>query len=212
MKPVYYRPAKLALAAVGLGASAVMLLGVGETLWSTAVGSFSAIGALAAGACAVDQRPALSLTGRSLAIRTMFRRKVVDIASVLVISVESRAVRLAGVIPIARKEFLVIRVQGGLIGSEKFSLAAGMLALPPGGLAEVCQWLREERGSATGQSADAASGHFADGAESSGFDPDAVIARYLARKAEAADPEPQPQKSTLSPRLASRPAFGRRGA
>ncbi|MEO7786969.1 MAG: hypothetical protein ABIR77_03985, partial [Sphingomicrobium sp.] len=113
MKPIYYRPLKLALAALVMGASAAVLFALdGDSLWSIVFGTFSGIGAIAAGACAIDQRPALVLDGSTLAVRTMFRRRLIELADILVVSIETRSLRLWGIIPIARRHFLVIRVQG----------------------------------------------------------------------------------------------------
>ncbi|MDP9087080.1 MAG: hypothetical protein M3N02_10020, partial [Pseudomonadota bacterium] len=127
MKPIYYRPGKLAGWALLSGATGVFLLWHNDdaSLWSTLVGLLSLVGAVAAGACGMDPRPALALDGRSLAIRTLFRRKVVDLSDVLLVSVERRSLRLWGIVPMSRRESLVIRVQGGMTGSQRFSLTAG---------------------------------------------------------------------------------------
>lgn len=209
MKPIYYRPGKLAGWALVSAATGMFLLWQNDegSLWSIAVGTLSLIGAVAAGIAGMDPRPALALEGRSLAIRTLFRRKVVDLADVLVVSVERRALRLFGIVPVSRREYLVIRIQGGVTGSQKLSLAGGMLALPPGGLPALCDTIKGLRGTTSGTAAPGVS--LEEGG--TGFDPDAAIARYLARK--AASPESASSPAVIVPPAAPpRPTFGRRVA
>lgn len=213
MKPIHYRPFKLAVTALLMGTSAIFMLADSDpSVLGMVFGLVMGVGALGAGACGIDQRPALALEGQSLAVRTTLRRRVVALSDILTVSVETRMVRLFGLIPIARREFLVIRVQGGMIGSQKFRIAGGMLALPPGGLGEVRAMLNTLRGTGSvgaALSTNRSTQQANDGA--SGFDPDAAIARYLAQK--AAMPEP-----TLAPPAAPQPpgparaTFGRRVA
>ena len=214
MKPIYYRPGKLAGWALLSGATGVFLLWHNDdgSLWSTFVGLLSLVGAVAAGACGMDPRPALALDGRSLAIRTLFRRKVVDLSDVLLVSVERRSLRLWGIVPMSRRESLVIRVQGGMTGSQRFSLTAGMLALSADGIEGLCHTIKSLRGSAAGGDPARAAPNAKAEEGGTGFDPDAAIARYLAQKA-AAPEAARAAPATIAPRPApTRPTFGRRVA
>lgn len=213
MKPIYYRSGKLALTALLCGAAGVFTLSTNDdgSLLSNLFGVMSLIGAGAAGFCGVDPRPAIALNGRLLAVRTMFRRKVVDVRDILVVSVERRSFRLLGVLPLSRRGYLVIRVEGGLTGSQRITLNGGMLALPPGGLKVLCETVKAARGTTSNEATPLLLAPAISDEGGGGFDPDAAIARYLAQKVALPQPaEPPPAAAPLPG--PPRAIFGRRVA
>ena len=121
------------------------------------------------------------------------------------------ALTMYGFIPAGRHEYIVFHVAGGMLGTKKVRVASKLLDSSRL-LAEICAALSAARlGSAAPAAALAPAVEAADGIAAaeggSGFDPDAAIARYLARKAaeEAARPAPSP----VHPQ---RPVFGRKRA
>jgi hypothetical protein len=220
MTRVHYKPGRLAMWALvwGLGGGTMLVgrAGDGSTL-DTAMGiALLAMGVLA-GAAAMDMRPALAADCNGLTVRTLFARRTIRWSELLVVTIEQRYLRLWGIVPIARRDYLSFLVQGGAMGTKRMRLLGSWLALPPGGLVQLRETILAARGAAGNapmHSLPASDGPN-DGSE---FDPDAAIARYLSAKAsEPIAPSPalalakraDPPTSTAHP---ARPSFGRRVA
>lgn len=218
MTTVHYKPGRLAMWALvwGLGGGAMLVsqAGDGSTL-DTATGiALLAMGMLA-GAAAMDLRPALFSDGNGLTVRTLFARRTIRWSELLVVTIEQRYLRLWGIVPIGRREYLSLLAQGGAIGSKRMRLLGSWLALPPGGLIHLRETILAARGAAgtaPPRSTPASKGSH----DGSTFDPDAAVARYLSAKASEAvalSPALTPAKRVDSPTTTThpaRPSFGRR--
>lgn len=215
MTTIYYKPARLAMWALLWGLSG------GYTLfgWSddnstlnTIIGGVLLAMGVFAGYAAMDSRPALAGDTNGLTVRTMFARRTVRWSELLLVTIERRNLRLWGIVPIMRRDYLSFMVQGGAFGSKRMRLLGSWLALPPGGLGHLRDTLLEARGAAGTKASWAA--ETPDGAaQGGGFDPDAAIARYLAAKAtEPAAPPAQAVATTPVAPARPRPSFGRRVA
>jgi hypothetical protein len=215
MTTIYYKPARLAMWALLWGVSG------GYTLfgWSDddstldmIIGSVLLAMGVFAGYTAMDSRPALAGDANGLTVRTMFARRTVRWSELLLVTIERRNLRLWGIVPIMRRDYLSFMVQGGALGSKRMRLLGSWLALPPGGLARLRDTLLEARGAA-GTTALCAAETPDGAAVGGGFDPDAAIARYLAAK--ATEPAASPARAVAPTPVAParpRPSFGRRVA
>jgi hypothetical protein len=134
-----------------------------------------------------------------------------DVADVSVKTVSSYAAY--GLIKTGSSSSLVIAVNGGLFGTKKLNLANSLLTLDSAGLPGLVDQLERARAGAPVMArsaparAAARSTPFRDPLEgvprSDDFDPDAALARYLARRDHAPSVEPQ---------VPARPVFGRKMA
>ena len=145
---------------------------------------------------------ALSSDGRSLIISTLFRRKRVLWRDILGIEHEEiEHTQALGLIRHKLADYVAVRVIGGLIGSHKLRIHCQLLEARyarPDALVRMLEAARREAVEASESAA------FNDGPRAAGdFDPDAVMARYLAKKGGAAGAPPQPQTP-------QRPVFGRK--
>ncbi len=213
MTTVYYRPGRLAMWALlwGLGGSYLLF---GQSDDGSMLDTITGIVLLAMAACAgfagMDSRPALAGDANEITIRTMFARRTVRWSELLLVTIERRNLRLWGIVPIMRRDYLSFMVQGGAFGSKRMRLLGSWLVLPPGGLSQLRETILEARGAAGTSPSRAIETH--DGAEDgNGFDPDAAIARYLAAKATepAASPGSVVAPTPFAP-ARPRPSFGRR--
>jgi hypothetical protein len=216
MTRVHYKPGRLAMWALiwGLGGGYMLFArSDDESILDTATGIvLLAMGAFA-GYAAMDFRPALTTDADGLTVRTLFARRTIRWSELLVVQIERRHLRLWGIVPIVRREYLSFLAQGGAIGSKRMRLLGSWLALPPGGLSSLRETILAARGAAGTAPATLRSAPDTP-QESSAFDPDAAIARYLSAKAIA------PAAASSTPTMASppakpgpaRPSFGRRVA
>lgn len=145
---------------------------------------------------------ALSSDGRSLIISTLFRRKCVLWRDILGIEHEEiEHAQALGLIRHKLADYVAVRVIGGVIGSHKLRIHCQLLEAryaKPDALVRMLEAARREAVAAS------ENGAFTDGPRVAGdFDPDAVMARYLAKKGVAAGAPPQPQAP-------QRPVFGRK--
>ncbi len=145
---------------------------------------------------------ALSSDGRSLVISTLFRRKRVLWRDILGIEHEEiEHTQALGLIRHKLADYVAVRVIGGVIGSHKLRIHCQLLEAryaKPDALVRMLEAARREAAEASKSDA------FTDGPRAAGdFDPDAVMARYLAKKGGAAGAPPQPQAP-------QRPVFGRK--
>jgi hypothetical protein len=218
MHKFHFRPGKSAFMALVLGLAAIMAF----WFWWTADNSMLplAVALLMAAAAgkllsdAFSETPALSFDGQVLRIRKPWSGVAeVPWRSVQHIGVEVMTLRYWGLIPIAKHEFLVVRCDGGLLfGSRKLRLALKMVMLPPGGTSELMALLYRMHVAGVGNPARSEDGQpFApasagSGDQEPGFDADAALARYLARKEAGAAPGPSPTMSAAP----ARPVFGRK--
>ena len=114
--------------------------------------------------------------------------------------------------------------QRRLFGAKRLRLSANAIELPPGGAVALVALLQAAHVAAVGVTGVAMKGAGENGwgaapvrptpEQQAGFDPDAALARYMARKAEG-EPEPMAEVSPIAAPAASamqaRPAFGRKG-
>ncbi|MEO6247800.1 MAG: hypothetical protein ABIO85_04360 [Sphingomicrobium sp.] len=209
---VHYKGWRLAAWALAWGLSGAFTLysqSDDGAIFDTVAGCLLlAMGAFTAYA-AIDTRPAISSDASGLTVRTMFARRTDRWSDVLLVAIEHRAVRLWGIIPIGRRKYLSIMLQGGPLGSKRMRLLGSWLSLPPGGLNHLRESILDARTDAGVAPTMVGPGGTP---ENGGFDPDAVIARYLAAKADAPAPSNSPTAhvTPLSPGSV-RPSFGRRG-
>lgn len=226
MQSFYFRPGKNALLAVG---SAVLAVLCAWTWWSS--GGFLSLGGLLlfgaatvkAGHNALNSDPALRIEADKLTVRTTFGQQVVRWSDVQHITLETLTTRMFGVIPVGRTEILCIAVNGGLTGTRRLRVAAAAIDLPSGGAAGLLHVLQAAQVAAVGVEGAVMAGAgprgwgvgpaAAAGEEgtSSGFDPDAAIARYLAAKNAKQEAAPAPPNLLLHG-VRPRPTFGRRTA
>ena len=215
MTTVHYKPARLAIWSLiwGLG-GAYLLFGRTDdgSMLDTVTGIVLFAMAAFAGYAGLDSRPALATDANGITIRTMFAHRTVRWSELLLVTIERRNLRLWGIVPIMRRDYLSFMVQGGALGSKRMRLLGSWLALPPGGLGQLRDTILVARGAAATM-ASRVSETPDDAAEGSGFDPDAAIARYLAAKATepTASPAPVIALTPIAP-ARPRPSFGRRVA
>ena len=213
MMTVHYKPGRLAMWALLWGLSGgYTLFGWpdDESTLNMIVGIVLLAMGVFAGYAAMDSRPALATDANGLTIRTLFARRTIRWSEVLVVTIERRDLRLWGIVPIIRREYLSIMAQGGPMGSKRMRLLGSWLALPPGGLSHLRETILAARGAAPARSVSTPDG----AADGSGFDPDAAIARYLSAKASAPAAASLAPVATPAPVLPgpARPSFGRRVA
>lgn len=192
--------------------SAVMMPG-GVLKWLVTAVLFAA-GALS-GIKLFGDRSALVWDQRGVTLITLTGRKSVDWREVLDIGAERMTQYLWGFIPVASVDFLAVKTRGGLIAAKKLRISASLLELPAGGSAGLALTLKRAHAAAIGgavvpdlaaASPRPAVAETSDSGDS-GFDPDAVIARYLAQK--SATPN-QVDAAPVTPAIPVRPVFGRK--
>ena len=228
MRKFHFRPGRNAALALFMGALAVVCAAI---WWRSggwvALGGFLLFGFVAAkGATdAMSSEPALAFGDEGLRVRTTSGVQKVAWREVQGISLEVFTVRYWGIIPIAKQENLVIRCDGGLLGTRRLRLAMATMELPAGGSAEVVALLHAAHVAAVGEAGVAMAGAGERGwgvapankpAEETGtsFDPDAALARYMARKASEGQPAEPSAPETMpvaSPAMPARAGFGRKG-
>ena len=229
MHKFHYRAGKSAFMALFCGFFALACGGLwlnGGGFWAAAGLVLFSVGAAKIAADAMSDVPALTVERDGLKIRkTWGQVALVPWDQVQAIDCEVLTLRYMGIIPISKNETLVVRCDGGLVGSRRLRLALKLVALPAGGVPQFMALLHAAHVAAVGEARVAMAGAGpkgwgADSAASLGggaapaasdeggeFDPDAALARYMARreKAEAAAPAAAPPVA-----VPARPAFGRK--
>jgi len=157
---------------------------------------------------------------RTVTVFTTWKSHSLSWADVKSVDILVMTTHMYGFIPIKRTYFLDFRVTGGLLGTKKLRLPLKLLGLDKEAGAALVAELDRARLSAPHlplTSAYGSGAHFQtrpkgrdplEGApRDDGFDPDAVMARYMARRAQAAA-QPQPEPQVAPPRAVG---FGRKG-
>jgi hypothetical protein len=226
MHKFHHRPGKSTFVAIGMGSlglfSCMIGWDEGEVFW-LGIGVLCLLGAGKMLADVLSGTPALVVAPQGLSLRKVWGG-VADVpwTEVQNIDLEVMTVRYWGIIPIARQRTLLVRCDGGLFGTRRLRLPLNMVELPPGGADALMSLLYRSHVAAVGEAGVAMAGAGEHGwgtrsvaslgerrvaeAEGGGFDPDAALARYLARKETgselpAARPTPSPPP---------RPMFGRK--
>lgn len=237
MRKFHYRPGKsafagLAMAAAALVAGWVWVSSPAATFLPAGVALLCAAGAIKTALDAMSDTPALAFDARGLALRKTWGQ-VAEVAwhDVQSIGVEVFTLRYWGIIPISKTENLVVKCAGGLFGSRRLRLALRMIDLPAGGAGQLLALLNAAHVAAVGEATAAMAGadrqhgwgagsagvaaRRADAAAreegEGGFNADAALARYLARKEAGAGASPRPE-ATASAAAPARPVFGRRAS
>ena len=157
---------------------------------------------------------------RTVTVFTSWKAHSLSWADVKSVDILVMTTHMYGVIPIKRTYFLDFKVKGGLLGTKKLRLPLTLLGLKKEAGAALVVELERARLSAPHlplTSAYGSDAHFQappkgrdplEGApRDDDFDPDAVMARYMARRAQAAaQPRVEPQ---VAPARAA--GFGRKG-
>ena len=168
----------------------------------------------------VGDATAIRYDERTVTVFTTWKSHSLSWADVRSVDILVMTQHLYGVIPIKRTYFLDFKVKGGLLGTKKLRLPLKLLGLKKeAGAALVAELERARLGAPhlPSMSAYGSDGHFQTGPKGrdplegapreDGFDPDAVMARYMARRAQAAaQPSSEPQVAPT--RVAG---FGRKG-
>lgn len=228
MHKFHHRPGKTTVVAIVLGSMGLfscMIWWSDDDLFWFAIGLLLLAGAGKMLADVLSGTPALVVAPQGLSLRKPWGG-VAEVAwpEVQHIDLEVLTIRYWGIIPIARQRTLVVRCDGGVFGTRRLRLPLNMVELPPGGADALMSLLYRIHVAAVGEAGVAMAGAGEHGwgarslpslgerrkteAEDSGFDPDAAIARYLARKGtrlEAGRPS-----SAATPAPPARPMFGRK--
>lgn len=156
---------------------------------------------------------------RTVTVFTTWKSHSLPWADVNSVDILVMTMRMYGVIPIKRTYFLDFKVKGGLLGTKKLRLPLKLLGLKKEAGAALVAELERARLSAPHLPLTSAYGSDAhqtrpkgrdplEGApRDDGFDPDAVMARYMVRRVQAAA-QPRPEPQVAPTRVAG---FGRKG-
>ena len=176
-------------------------------------GAFCLAGAALFGAKAFGDPSAVLWDQRGLTFISLTGRNSVEWREVERIDVQRMTQYMLGIVPVNRWDFLIVKTRGGFLASKKYRINATLLDLPGGssGLADTLA--RAQQAALTGAAIPAAPVTAAlsavprepAAAERSEFDPDAAIARYLARKAAEGG-----SAAEAAPAAPVRPVFGRK--
>ena len=227
MRKFHYRAGKNAAAALFMGGLTILC----AMLWWRGGGIFSLGGFLLFGAAAaksatdaMSNEPALAFGDEGLRVRTTTGVQAVPWKEVQHIGLEVFTYRYWGIIPIAKHENVVIKCDGGLFGAKRLRLSAAAIELPAGGAIALVALLQAARIAAVGEAGVAMAGAGEHGwgvapvrkpveEPASSFDPDAALARYMARKSDSdvAAPSSVAATAPAAPAMPTRPAFGRKG-
>jgi hypothetical protein len=143
-------------------------------------------------------RPALELDERGMTLNTLLTSKTVAWADVANIKIDTMNLYYLGFIPVSRHSHLIVKTTGSWFKGNKIRVSTLMMALPPGGLPELLSMIEAARAGAGGMAVRGRTIPAHESASSGpGFDPDAAIASYLARKAESDAQPPAPPRPTF---------------
>ena len=226
MRSFYYRPGKNAVLALFFGVLAFVF---GQLAWNSggfiiwAMAALFATAAVVSALNALNNEPVLKFDGGHLWVRNPLGG-VTQVAwrEVMHVTLEVMTMRYFGLISVGRTDFVVLSCAGGALGTRRLRFATGNMELPAGGSAGLVQLLQQAHREAAGEVAVGmppaerfdprpVAGREPEPVPSSGFDPDAAVARYLAAKQAAERAAPQPPELG-QPALRPRPVFGRRTA
>lgn len=230
MHKFHFRPGKSALFALILGLGAMLVLwfwwAEDKGFLTLLVGLLMAAGSGKLASDAMSDTPALAFDREVLRVRKTWGGVTeVPWREVQHIGVDVMTLRYWGIIPIARQETLVVRCDGGLFGARRLRLALKMVALPPGGTARLLDMLYRAHVEAVGETGVAMAGAGEHGwgvnsvptlaprreeTDQAGFDADAALARYLARKEAGLAGSGGADGSPAAPPIPARPVFGRK--
>jgi hypothetical protein len=224
MRVFAYRPDKAAMGAAFLAAFAI----ASYKLWASSgsiivfvFGLMMAAGAAKLAFDAVNSAPAIKFDRNSLWVRkTMGAVVEIPWGDVHSIKLMVFTMKYAGVVPVGKTEYIEIACEGGLFGAQRFRVPTTTMRLPAGGAAELALVLQAAHVEAVGIAgvAMAGAGKRGWGVETSAneergsdFDADAALARYLASKEGATQPQPA---SAAPGRMVppQRPVFGRKAS
>jgi len=222
MYKVHYRTGRSALVALFLAGLAFAFMQARSEVaggWIPfMLGMILAVGAAKAAYDALTDAPALVWDASGVSIRRGFRgTTVVPWRMVQGFAIEVQTTRYMLVIPIARHEFLTVLATGGISGTKRLRLHGGMLRLPPGGVAALVQDLTAAhmaamRGAPDVQWSENGARLASEPASEREFDADAALARYLARKEAASEPQmaDASARTAAAAAVPARPVFGRK--
>jgi hypothetical protein len=205
-------------------------LGIGKFWYDGGSGgllAFALVLALGAAKLALDAMssdPALKFDRHSIWIRKAWGGMAeVPWRDVHDISAKVFTMRYMGIIPVSRTAHITVTCEGGLIGARRLRVSTSAMGLSVTETAELVLVLKKAQIDAVGEAgaAMAAAGKHGWGVgpahsprqeqeESSSFDPDAAIARYLASKQEGSQAQPASPVPSAQPIMPQRPVFGRR--
>lgn len=226
MRSYYYPSGRSAFGALFL---ALLAFGSGK-LWyeggGFAVLAFAAVMVLGTAKLALDamsREPALKFDRHSIWIKKTWGgfeevpwRDVHDIAAKLL------TWRYMGIIPVSKTSYLTVTREGGLTGARRLRVSTSAMGLSAAATAELVLALKKAQLEAIGEAgiAMAAAGRHGWGvgvpdeagepADSSGFDADAALARYLASKQAGVQAETGAEAPAAPPIMQQRPIFGRK--
>lgn len=215
MVQVHYRRGLNALFALVAGfLSLSLLLSIDD--WRDGIigvlmGLMMGAGAVKFALDAMSDAPAIAWDSSGLKARGQFGgTKVVPWRLVMSIGMETQVARYLFV-KVAKYDYLVIE----RIGGRRIKFADVVLQLPPGGMRALVEELAIVRARAMSGAPEV--DWRADGprlaseqAQVADFDPDAALARYLARKGEGVGE--RPTSPPPAPAIPARPVFGRRSS
>lgn len=214
MTVIHYRPARLGFTALtcALGAAALVWFayGGGAGAFPLAGAAILAYLAFVNGRAALGGQPAVRFDEHGVTVSTLHRSTNLRWDDIRDIRTQSLTLRYMGIIPISRQDFVTFVTTGGPFSSKSLKLAGNQLELPAGGIiglhATLCGFL--QKGAPQPQPAPVPVAEVSE--PGAGFDPDAAIARYLAKKQAEAEAGPAAPASPFA--TAPRPVFGRRQA
>jgi hypothetical protein len=176
---------------------------------------------------------ALAYNDRQVTLSTLWSSRTVPWSQVQSVSINRTTLKLWGLIPLNRIDHLEFQLSGGSFGTKKVSLAFSLMSLSVAEANDVIHKIDVIRSKAP-QQAGVVPELIVDRVDydpllgaprTETFDPDVVLARYLAAKQPAAapaleqhgfsgqHPHSQPQKTpATSPTAPTRPVFGRKAA
>lgn len=218
MREFRYRRTQSAFLAVMLTLTAMGLVTRwlhGQNVLNLFVACLLLLGSAKAAYDAISDEPALKFDQRSIWLRKTFGgveeipwRNVLDITSKVF------TMRYAGIVPVGKNTYITITCEGGLFGARRMRVSTTALGMSPVQTAKLVADLEQARHAAVGTAGIAMAGASNRGwgvdlgAGSSGFDPDAALARYLSSKSEHDASEPASQSAF--PRATQPRTFGRR--
>jgi len=227
MRTYYYHSGRSALAALFLG---LLAFGSGKLWYDGAGGPLLAfalvmiIGTVKLAFDAMSRDPALKFDSRAIWIKKGWGGLVeVPWRDVHDISAKVFTTRYMGIIPVSRTAHITVTCEGGVLGARRLRVSTSAMGLSVAQTAELVLVLKKAQLDAVGAAgvAMAAAGSHGWGAgpsnspaaesgDSSGFDADAALARYLASKQDGAQAQAAPGTTPAHPTAPQRPVFGRR--
>jgi hypothetical protein len=226
MRTYYYHSGRSAFAALFLG---LLALGAGKLWYNGGGGAMLAfalvmsIGTAKIAFNAMSHDPALKFDRHSIWIGKAWGGLVeVPWRDVHDVAAKVFTMRYMGIIPVSRTAQITVTCEGGVLGARRLRVSASAMGLSVAEAAELVLILKKAQVDAVGEAgaAMAAAGRHGWGVEpstppvepkeSSAFDPDAALARYLASKQADAQTQTEPAAAAGRRPHPQRPVFGRR--